>query len=115
MSIQEPEKSADEEPAYQDTARSQVSLKSSVSNKSTAKSIESHSTNKSESRDLPEIVQTEPANQEEEPEKQSTRSEKSTTESETIAEKPGQSEEAEKEEPIEHSGDNTETTKGFSL
>ena len=75
--------------------------------------MESHSTNKSESRDLPEIVQTESANQEEEPEKQSTRSEKSTTESETIAEKPGQSEGAEKEEPIEHSGDNTEITKRF--
>ena len=77
--------------------------------------MDSHSTNKSESRDPPEIVQTESANQEEEPEKQSTRSEKSTIENEKIAEEPGLSEEAKKEEPIEDNGDNTETTKGFNL
>ena len=112
MPIQEPEKSIDEEPANENTARSQVSLKSSVS---TAQSMDSHSTNKSKSRDVPEIVQTESANQDEEPEKQSSRSEKCTTESEKIVENPEQSEEVGEDEPAEEVGDNIETTKGLNL
>ena len=88
MSIQEPEKSADDEqPTNQDTARSDTSLKSSVSNKSTARSRsgDSQSTNKSESRDQRSIREEQTtANQIEESEKESARSEKSTTESEKL-------------------------------